>query len=73
MKFDTREDAVLRYMTVKDRPDQGDTLLRIRFTDGMLYVVGMRLEDGITPLQLADGLLNLQNDIRNYYNLQEQK
>lgn len=70
MKFDTKENAVVRSLSLQDiMSETGDMFgqLRLRFTDGRLFSVSMNIEKGISPLEIANYFISLGEDIKNIY------
>ena len=66
MNFKTKEDATVRIISTKLSPN-GDTQLRIRSTDGVLFALQINLSEGVKPAELADALVKLGNDIKTIY------
>ena len=70
MKFDTKEDAVVRAVTFDDIVT-GDTTLagqfRVRFTDGALFAWRTPAMADLKPLELASVLREVATQIINRY------
>lgn len=61
MKFDSKEDAILRYITFEDGQ------FRVRFTDGVLFAWTLPVERGVRPLELGEMFGELYEVIKQRY------
>lgn len=61
MKFDRKEDAVLRYITFENGQ------FRVRFTDGAMFAWVVPIERGVRPLELGEMFAELYEGIKQRY------
>lgn len=64
--FESKENATVRSFSTNSY-DNNIEQLRIRLTDGRLFALRMNLSEGINPVELADALIMLGNDIKTKY------